>query len=571
MSIKAEGPKSLSTKIPCHCPIPPSIGKYLLDSLYKKGVEHIFGVPGDYVLNMDKAIENHAIHYINATTENNAGYMADAYARVRGLGVACITYGVGISITNALAQGLVESSPFIVISGSASSKDLLKGIKLHHLINQTDTSPFDNTQLEIFQHVTIGQTVLNNPETAQDQIDSIIDLCLSTKKPVYIEIPCDLVDAPIQLTHEASKKNIPKSDQKTLEEALKSSFHILKSCRCPVIWAGHEIQRYGLSLELLEFAEKHNIPIVTSLLGKAIINENHPLFIGVYQGEMSRPEVTSFINDCDCVIMLGLLLTDVDTGIFTAKLDHEHGIISNINMTKIESKIFENIHFPDFIKGLTQLPLSNQFQIDFPALVDKPHIKFVSKINTKITTKRILECIQSNIHPNNIIFTDIGDCLFGSADLILEKQGFMACAHFGSLGFAVPGSLGVQFANPERRVIVLVGDGAFQMTGTELSTAVRYHLDPIILVLNNHGYGTERPLLEGPYNDIQNWNYSKLPLVLGGGIGSKVTTEEEMELALKTALAKRGQFHIIEIELEKLDFSPALRRFGKLINKNSKT
>lgn len=540
-----------------------TIGKYLLDALYKHGVEHIFGVPGDYVLKFDKCIEEHTIKYINATRETTAGYMADAYARTRGLGVACITYGVGVNITNALAQAFVESSPLIVISGSASSKDLLKKIRLHHLIHQKLDQSIDNTQLEIFKHVTIGQTVLNDPQTAQQQIDSIIELCLTTKKPVYIELPCDQVNTSITTNPTSQEKRHTKNTH--LEDALKEMVSVINACQRPFIWAGHEIQRYNLSSELIQFAESHNIPIVTSLLGKGVIDEFHPLSIGVYQGKMSRPEVVSFINHCDCAIMLGLMLTDVDTGIFTAKLDHKHQIIAKADSVEIDSQIYQNVSLNSFMHGIINLP-KKKFSISFSEIIDKKTSKFTPKPKTKITTKRVFECIQSHLGPNNVIFADIGDSLFGSADLILKKNGYMACAHFGSLGFAVPGSIGIQFADAQKRVIALVGDGAFQMTCTELSTAVRYHLDPIIILFNNHGYGTERPLLEGSYNDIQNWNYSDLPTVLKGGKGFKITTEEDMDAALEKALCSRGEFYILEVDLDKRDFSPALQRFSEILN-----
>jgi len=163
--------------------------------------------------------------------------------------------------------------------------------------------------------------------------------------------------------------------------------------------------------------------------------------------------------------------------------------------------------------------------------------------------------------------TDIGDCLFGSSDLILAQNSFLACAYFATLGFGTPGAVAAQLASPDRRVIGIIGDGGFQMTAMELSTAVRYGLDPIIIILNNHGYGTERPLLEGTYNDILNWNYAEIPKVLGGGIGFRTETEEEFEHALSAALAERGALAIIEVELGKVDFSPALMRFAKLLGK----
>jgi TPP-dependent 2-oxoacid decarboxylase len=537
-----------------------TIGKYLLDTLKKHGIEHIFGVPGDYALAIDKQIEQHSIKFINATRESTAGYMADSYARIRGLGVACITYGVGINIVNALAQAYVESSPLIVISGAASTNDIQKGIRLHHLIHQP-LKQADKTQLEIFKNVTIAQTILTNSSTAAEQIDVIIAKCIETKKPIYIEIPCDQVNTPIVNLKNNASYFFKKDNQDQLAKALKILLNVLKESQRPFIWAGHEIQRYGLSSQLLAFAEKYNIPIATSLLGKAIIDENHPLSLGVYQGQMSRPEIIDFIDKCDCVIMLGLMLTDVETGIFTAKLDHKHRILANAKIIEIDSISYENIKFENLITKLVDTKGKKTFQNTFSKTKKS---KFIPKVKTKITTKRVFECLQKHIKSNHIVFAEIGDSLFGSADLILPKNGFLACAHFGSLGFATPGCLGAQIADPSKRLIGLVGDGAFQMTGTELSTAVRYHLDPIIIIMNNHGYGTERPLLEGVYNNIQNWNYSLLPQVLGGGQGIKVDTEEELDAALRKALERRGEFYIIEVNLEKLDFSPALQRLGKL-------
>lgn len=545
-----------------------SIGTYLLDSLQRRGVNEIFGVPGDYVLQFDKLIEQHSIRFINTTRENTAGYMADAYARLRGLGVACITYGVGINITNALSQAFVESSPLVVISGSASSSDLSKEIKLHHLINQSMTHLDDKTQLDIFKYVTAGQVVLNNPATAAEEIDRILDLCLKVKKPVYIEIPRDMVNT--QLVSGVKTSPPPKdvSDPKAFEEAMGEFEAILKKCCQPVIWVGHEIQRYQLQSALLKFAEKYHIPIVSSLLGKTTISEYHPLFIGVYQGEMSRPEVIEFVNNCDCMLMLGLMLTDVETGIFTAKLDHDLKVVVSTESIEIGHHHYKKIVFSDFIHGLAKSNLNVRFHHDYPASIDRNIPSFKPKPHTKTTTKRVFECIQHYLKREDIVIADIGDSLFASADLILEQNSFLACASFGSLGFATPGSIAAQICMPHRRVIAIVGDGAFQMTSMELSTAVRYHLDPIVIVLNNHGYATERPIIEGGYNDIQDWNYSEIPRVLNGGIGIKATFEEELDNALKEAISQRGAFYLIEVELDKMDFSPAMQRFSEALHLN---
>lgn len=547
-----------------------SIGKYLLDSLQKRGVDEIFGVPGDYILRFDKLIEQHTIKYINATRENTAGYMADAYARLRGLGVACITYGVGINITNALSQAFVESSPLVVISGSAGTSDLSNDIKLHHLINPSMPNSGDKTQLDIFKYVTAGQVVLDNPATAAEQIDRILDLCQKVKKPVYIEIPRDMVEALIILPAKANSLPIEKNkDLKALEEALHEFEVILKTCKKPVIWVGHEIQRYQLQSALLTFAEKYRIPIVSSLLGKTTISEYHPLFVGIYQGEMSRSEVIEFVNSSDCMFMMGLMLTDVETGIFTAKLDHELKVIASSDNIEIGHHHYKKVIFSEFIQALAKSDLNVRFHHDYPASIDRAIPPFKPNPQAKTTTKRVFECIQHHLKRDHIVIADIGDSLFASADLILDQNSFLSCASFGSLGFATPGSIGAQICMPQHRVIAIVGDGAFQMTSMELSTAVRYHLDPIIIVLNNHGYATERPIIEGRYNDIHNWNYAEIPRILNGGIGIRATTEEELEKAIKEAIAQRGNFYLIEVELDKMDFSPAMQRFSNALHHTS--
>lgn len=525
------------------------IGQFLLDRLQQLGVQHIFGVPGDYILQFNKMIEQHSIQFINTTQENTAGYMADAYARLRGLGVACITYGVGISIANALAQAYVESSPIVIISGAAGTEEYSKCRNLHHLINRTQKH-LDFTQLEIFKQLTIAQAVIDDVESAESKIDHTLEMCLKHKKPVYIELPRNFIAKPIIAKPMSKhKKTFPNAIQPPQNE-IQNVKTALQNSKRPVIWAGHEIQRFGLSKQLLDFAERHHIPIVSSLLGKTVISERHPLFVGVYQGGISRPEVSKFVESCDCIFVLGTILSDVETGIFSAKIPST-SVVANA----------ESGDFVSFMNALAQLPLIQQFSHPFP----KREIpKFAPKSRTKITTARMFECIQHHLTPEHIVVTDIGDALFGSEDLILEQNSFFSSAYFETLGFGTPGAIAAQLAAPKRRVIGIVGDGGFQMTAMELSTAVRYHLDPIIIVMNNHGYGTERPLIEGTYNDIQDWNYAKIPDVLQGGVGIEVRTEEDFDKALKAALAQRGSYSLIEVELEKTDFSPTMLRFINL-------
>lgn len=544
-----------------------TVGGYLLDRLQQNGVQHIFGIPGDYVLRFDKMIEGHAIQFINATRENTAGFMADAYARMRGLGVACITYGVGINITNAISQAYVESSPVVIISGAPGTNEFEQSHYLHHLINQSFGR--DLTQLEIFKQITVDQAVLTDANTAPFEIDRVLESCLLKKKPVYIELPRNIVEAPISIHHPPPPSELI-SDPEVLQEAVKEVAAILQASRSPVLWIGHEIERYGLSSALLKFAEKFHIPIVSTLLGKSAISEHHPLFVGVYQGDLSRPEVSRFVNSCDCILVFGTVQSDVDTGAFTAKLDHELRVIASASELIVRHHHYHDIAFPEFIQALSDLKGKTRYKTDYPANINRKQAVFSPERHKIITATRMFDCIQKHLKPEHIVVTDFGDCLMGSVDLTIEQDSFLACAYFGTLGFGVPGAIGAQFAAPKRRVIGIVGDGAFQMTCTELSTAVRYHLDPVIIVMNNHGYGTERPLLEGAYNDILNWNYTELTRVFGSGIGIRTTTEDQFEKALIQALERRGEFTLIEVELGKLDFSPTMQRFLKIMNKHVK-
>lgn len=540
-----------------------SLGLYLLDQLHQRGIEHIFGIPGDYVLKFDRLIEQHSkIQFINATRENTAGYMADAYARFKGLGVACITYGVGINIVNAISQAYVEDSPLVIISGAPGHLELTKEVRLHHLFNKSLQLHLETTQMEIFKHITVAQTVLDNSENCKAEIERVLSACMTLKKPVYIEIPRDQVEREISgAMHKVLTP--PAHDPLALKEALEEITHLLKRSKHPILWVGHEIMRHKLSHEILSFARKFSIPIVSSLLGKTTIDEWDPLFVGVYLGGMSSPKIQHYVESCDCILRIGVLLNDLDTGVFTAKFNQKNQIIATSDECKINHHYYENVPLTELVKGLTHINLQKKFPLDLPTKEKQDVFKPQSM---QIDVDRFFKCVQSHLKADHVLISDIGDCLFGSSELVLHANSYLSCAHFASLGFAVPAAIGVQLACPNKRPIVLVGDGAFQMTCMELSTAVRYGLDPVVIVMNNRGYGTERPIVEGKFNDILNWNYAKIPEVLGGGKGVYVRTEEDLQHALKKAIAARGEFQIIEVELQKNDLSAVLKRFGTLMN-----
>lgn len=530
-----------------------TLGNYLLDELYRRGVKHLFGVPGDYVLLFDKVIESHPIQFINATRENTAGYMADAYARANGLSAVCITYGVGLNILNAVSQAYVEHSPLIVISGAPGKKELLNSPFLHHLIPQRNNARSMNTQLELFSKITVAQTTLSDFTEAPGEIQRVINEAYWQKGPVYIELPRDIVLKDLQGVN-MPPVFPPLGDTELLQKKLNATKALLEHSERPLIWVGHEAMRLKVTDQILAFAEKYQIPIATSLLGKSAFDEKHPLVLGVYQGDLSRPEVREYANRADGILMIGVLQTDVDTGLFTLPFE---------NTPRFSVRLDTN-----FLREYAEQILRLEIILKAPAIFKKslpPLGTYAPK--DKITIQAVFDHLQTKITDEHLFISDVGDCLFGASDLTLPQNSYYSNAYFESLGFAVPGAIGLCIARPDKRIIALVGDGAFQMTGTELSTALRYQLDPIIILFNNSGYGTERPLVEGIFNDIVNWNYSAMPELLNGGTSHKVKTVSDFEEALNKALSTRGTFHLIEIVMDKFDFSNAAKRFSQVAQK----
>jgi indolepyruvate decarboxylase len=317
----------------------------------------------------------------------------------------------------------------------------------------------------------------------------------------------------------------------------------------------------------LKLAEGAGIPITTTILGKSVISEAHPLFVGLYEGAMGDDEVRRFVEESDCVILLGTFMTDINLGIYTANLDPGRCIYATSEQLRIRHHHFHDVLLGDFLKGLNKAKLKVP-KPNLPSKSKADQQPFQLKPDAPVTNRRLFQRLNEFLTEDMCVIADIGDSLFGATDLKIHKRTeFISPAYYTSMGFAVPASIGVQFADPKLRPLVIVGDGAFQMTGMELSTAVRHHFNPIVLVLNNKGYTTERFLQDGKFNDIHNWNYHNLPDVLGGGWGFEVKTEGDLDQALKAALANRDSYSLLNIHLDPYDKSAALDRLAKRLSK----
>lgn len=535
-----------------------SIGAYLLQRLQECGVRDVFGIPGDYILSFFAMLEQSGLNTVGCTREDCAGFAADAYARINGIGAVCVTYCVGgLSLCNSVAGAYAEKSPVVVISGSPGLGERINNPLLHHRVRDF------RTQYEVFRRLCAATTELNDPDTALREIDRVLEAVVRYRRPGYIELPRDMV-ALVPPASYRRKLREPQSDVGALGEALAEARELLARAQRPVILADVEIHRFGLQEPLLALAEGAGIPITTTVLGKSVISETHPLFVGIYEGELGREEVTQFVEGSDCLLLLGAFMTDINLGVFTAHLDPGKCIYATSEQLRIRYHEYRDVLLADFLQGLATAGLKAPPQ-EVPrhtSLMDEP---FELDPQAPITIRRLMARLNRALDASTVVIADVGDALFAATELVIHQQTeFISPAYYTSMGFAVPAVLGAMTARPDLRAVAVVGDGAFQMTGMELSNIVRRGLDPIVIVLDNGGYGTERLLHPGDhaFNEIQPWHYHRLPDVLGGGRGYEVRSEGEFDAALCSAWADRSGLSLIHVHLDRNDCSRTLERLG---------
>ena len=540
-----------------------SVGEYLIQRIYDYGARHVFGVPGDYILQFYARLQNSPLQVINTCDEQGAGFAADAYARIHGLGVVCVTYNVGgLKVLNPVAGAYAERSPVLVIAGAPGWQEREKCALLHHKIKEYDD------QLKMFEHITVASSALPDPTRAFMEIDRVLHEIITQKKPGFIELPRDMVglipDYAISHSYQQPVQNTVPVQTNLIERIVS----IINSSQHPVIMAGIGIERHHLESILRTLAERTNIPIVSTLLGKSVIEENNSHFLGVYAGAIGDDAVREYVESSDCIILLGVLLTDVDMGANTAVLDPGVMISLSEDCCTIGRQSFQVqglMLLPDIVKQL----LIPHDTASCPIPVRDRMPDFVPT-GAKVSPENLVLALNSMINDKTVLITEVGDAVMMSLDITINRPGgFLSTAYYSSLGFGVPASIGIQAADPDIRPLVLLGDGAFQMTGMEVSTACRYHMNPIVIVLNNNGFGTERPMIDGLFNDVAPWAYHKIPEIIGCGKGYLVQTDTELAAALKEAYDSSA-LSIIEVLLDQNDISPQLRRLCSIFSQGVK-
>lgn len=536
-----------------------TVAKYLITRLRQAGLRHAFGVPGDYVLTFLDRLIAEGIDFVGTCNELNAGYAADAYARINGLGCICVTWGVGgFSAMNAIAGAYAEQVPVVVLVGGPRTAQRRASMLLHHSVGDY------TTMQQAYAHITVASVVLGDAAEAPRQIDQALTRCIAEKRPIMIEIPADVVDRHCPSREPFSAPARPPSDPRALAEALDEAMSLLEAARRPVILGGVELHRYGLMGDFHRLVERSKAPVATTLLGKAVISEHHPQAIGVYEGGLSRQEVRDIVENSDALLCLGAWMSDINLGVYTGRLEGRHMILANSGRLKISHHVYEQVWIGDVVSGIAErMPERGLPHPDFTPVSKLIDTAFSPKAGRRLTVDRVMKRLNAYLGEDTTVIADTGDSILLAADLVMHHDvAFIGQAFYLSIGYALPATLGAALADPARRPLTLIGDGAFQMSAQELSSLCRRKTNAIILLMNNDGYTTERVIHEGPYNDIQPWAYHRLPEVFGGGWGRRVATEDQLEEALADARASNEGPVLLELMLDRLDTSQSLRRLG---------
>jgi indolepyruvate decarboxylase len=523
----------------------------LLYSLKEHGARQIFGIPGDFALPFFRIIEQSKILPLYTLShEPGVGFAADAAARVTmGLGVAAVTYGAGaLNMVNAVAAAYAEKSPVVVLSGGPGQGESRSGLLLHHQAKTLDS------QFQMFKEITCDQVKLDDAVRAPADIARVLANCLRNSEPVYIEIPRDMVAQPCA---PVIRELAPPVDCDALDACVEEILARLSQAKSPVLMAGVEVRRYGLEAQVAQLSRRLGLPVVTSFMGRGLLAEHDAPLLGTYMGVAGLPEVTRLVEESDGLFLLGEIVCDTNFAVSETKIDLRKTIQALDGQVTIGYHSYPRLPLAALVERM--LKCVGEGERDFSVARQNFPQGLVAD-DAPIAPTDIATAVNDLMarHGKMTIASDMGDCLFTAMEI--EHTALVAPGYYATMGYGVPAGLGVQAATGQRPLI-LVGDGAFQMTGWELGNCRRYGWDPIVLVFNNASWEMLRTFQpESSFNDLGRWGFAQMAAGLGGD-GVSVSTRGELTAALEQAAATRGRFQLIDIAIPRGVLSTTLQRF----------
>ncbi|MDQ3279931.1 MAG: thiamine pyrophosphate-binding protein [Acidobacteriota bacterium] len=550
-----------------------TVATYILQRLQQCGVEHLFAVPGDYAGPFLEALDQFSgIERVPNINELGSGYAADGYGRYKGVGAACIQYGVGgFSILNCTAGSFVERVPVVVISASPKTKDRLleknEEILFHH-----STGDLRADQI-VFQNVTVASEIIRSGETAPEQIDLAFTAMLTHSRPIYIEVLQDVWTMNCAAPEGTLAPTVQRSNPHALTAALDAAWARLQAASLPVIWAGVEIKRYGLAGTLQELVEASAAPFTTTSLGKTVLDESQPQFIGTYAGPASPEWTRKIVDGADCILALGTIITDdyldIMANSFAAMIE------VNDEEARIGYQYYQQVTLRDFLEGLVaRFKEHGPLEFNMPAadleppLHNKPedpltYNNFYDELSNFLQSENLFE--QSSLILGESTSLYVFGNLFG-----MPQDSFVAQAAWGSLGHETGCALGVALGSG-RRPFVVAGDGGFRMICQEMSSLAYHKSNAVVFVMSNNAYAIEQAFVDinaftpngafAAFDVLPVWDYVALAQAFGAK-GHRVQTIEELRAALATIKDVQGVPSLVEVVIPQKDLAPQLARLA---------
>jgi indolepyruvate decarboxylase len=534
-------------------PAPRTVIDHVLLRLKTIGISKIFGVPGDYAFSVEDAIVNcPGMEWVGCCNELNAAYAADGYARIKGVAAVNTTYGVGeLSALGAIAGSYAEHLPVFHMVGMPSMPTQVARGLVHHTLG--------NGEFDLFRKMAepvVCASAIMTPQNVAFETERLISEALYHRRPVYMAFPLDVANQPI--VSKALPLDLPKSDSVSLEEAVRAVAEALEAASTACILPGLLAIRAGLRDAVQALVDASGLPFATMFADKSALEEQQQAYIGMYDGRLMDETVREFVESCDSVVLIGAILSDFNTGAFTARLDPEKTIDIRHHHTQVGTKVYPNVEMRDVLAKLTHRVTKRNGR----ATVQRSSLGPVKGAgNDPITVDALYSRWANFIEPSDIVVAETGTCSMGLAFALMPKGAtFHNQTLWGAIGWATPAAFGVAVAAPDRRVVLVTGEGSHQLTAQEISQFGRRGLKPVIFILNNNGYLIERLLCKDPevaYNDVAQWRYAELPKALGCSdwFTARVTTCGEFDEAMKAA-AQGDRAAYVEVVTDKYAASP---------------
>lgn len=541
-----------------------TVADYLLDRLAECGVGHLFGVPGDYNLQfLDHVIASENLRWVGCANELNAAYAADGYARCRGMGALLTTFGVGeLSAINGIAGSFAEYVPVLHIVGAPCLSVQQRGDCVHHTLGDGN---FDHFR-RMSEPVCCASASLTASNACRE-IDRVLSRMRQCRRPGYLVLPADVAVLPA--TRVAQVFTAPAeapAPQARLAEFQACARERIAHSQHMALLGDVLALRFGLQHTLRQWVMEYPLPHATLMMGKGLFDESRPGFVGTYSGAASPEPVRAAIEEADLVLCIGTLFTDTLTAGFTQQLLPEQTIDVQPQGTRIGQQWFSGISMAESVDILLRLCQQHHQHTPFVARAEHAGAQALSgDSGGALDQTRFWQTVQHALLPGDIILVDQGTSAFGAANLRLPAgASFIVQPLWGSIGYSLAAAFGAQTAEPGRRVVLIVGDGAAQLTIQEMGSMLRDGQKPLILLLNNGGYTVERAIHgpHQPYNDIAAWNWTAIPHALQSAAQARcwrVEQTAQLEEVLHQ-LATPQVLSLVEVILPPMDVPALLSR-----------